>query len=396
MNKNFRRFLTVLLVLFSLFAVYAQGAQEDGIVEETGDIRDFDSERWFSKYGNVYTDIKVEDFFDEGFAEGDIVRVSFRQHTLELPVVPTYSYVDQGSPAVIAHLDEDGNPDGYIALAINMGNFATAYGLAEKTINDDKSWYWTPYEGVTFPIEISFEMAEQGGYLDSYLLYDLTRTNDREDYSDLTDEEFANFRAINTTGMGKNRLYRTSSPINSWIERNVYADRAAEQAGITVFLNLADSADSADDYEDFEETYYASQKIVYLNLGVDFQAPDFQAGLAEGLRFIAANEGVYAIHCTEGTYLTGFVSALLECFMGATYDEVISDYMTTYENYYRVEKGSEKYNEIADGNIVRSLCAAFRISDLASADLKAEAEAYILGIGLTPAEVSALRANLSK
>lgn len=45
--------------------------------------------------------------------------------------------------------------------------------------------------------------------------------------------------------------------------------------------------------------------------------------------------------------------------MGATYDEVCADYMKTYENYYKVEKGSDKYNAILSSNIVKTLQAAF-------------------------------------
>lgn len=238
--------------------------------------------------------------------------------------------------------------------------------------------------------------AEQGGYLAEYLLHDLFRTNVREDYSELTDEEFANFRAISTSGMRDVRLYRASTPINPELGRNSYADAAAAKAGITVIMNLADDPASAAAYEGFADSYYSKQKVIYLNLGVDFLAEDFKKGLADGLRFFAANEGVYAVHCTEGKDRAGFVSAVLECFMGASYDEVIADYMTTYKNYYKVEEGSEKYQAIADSNIVKSLTAAFVVSDLKSADLKAEAEDYFAEIGLTEAEISALRRNLSK
>ena len=80
--------------------------------------------------------------------------------------------------------------------------------------------------------------------------------------------------------------------------------------------------------------------------------------------------------------------------MGATYDEVVADYMLTYTNYYGVEVGSEKYNAIAESNIISSLKQAFGVADLAAADLKAEAAEYLKDIGLTDAEIAALAANL--
>ncbi len=364
--------------------------EDDGIITIGG----LDSDIWFTKYGNVYLDIKVKDFFALGYEEGDIVSVSFLNKTLNLPVVPTYSYVDQGSPAIIAPLGEKGEPTGYISLAINMGNFGDTYGLAYKTTNADKTWFWTAKEGVKFPVEVKFSMAEKSGYLSQYILHDLTRTNNREDYPELTDEEFANFREITTTGMGKGKLYRTSSPINPELGRNTYADEACKKAGVSVVMNLANSKDEAEKYEGFTSSYYSTAKVIYLNLGVDFQADEFKKGLAEGLKFFAANKGVYAVHCTEGKDRAGFVSALLECLMGANYDEVIDDYMKTYENYYKVEKGTEKYNAISQSNIVKTLEAAFGVTNLQSANLQEGAISYIKSIGLTDAEINQLMANL--
>ena len=90
-----------------------------------------DANVWMTKYGNVYTDCKAEDFMGKlGFAWGDLVTVKFLDKTLTLPVVPTYSYVDSGKPAIIVEKDADGKPAGYVSMAINMGNFAETYELA--------------------------------------------------------------------------------------------------------------------------------------------------------------------------------------------------------------------------------------------------------------------------
>lgn len=350
---------------------------------------------WTTKYGNIYCDCKAEKFMEMGFTWGDMVKVKFLDQELVLPVVPTYAYVDSGKAAIIMGKTDTGAPTGYLSFAINMGNFAETYGIATKQTDEDGNWWWTASEGVTFPMEITLELAEAGGYMAEYLLRELQRTNERADYAALTDEEFANFRAITTTGMGTGILFRSSSPINPELGRNSYADAAIKNAGVKTIVNLADTAEDAAAYAGFAERYYAQQNATYLSLGVDFHAADFQKGLADGLRFMSANKGPYLIHCTEGKDRAGFVSALLECFMGATYEEVVADYMVTYYNYYGVEKGSEKYDAIAKSNIIKSLQQAFGVADLATADLKAEAAEYIKTIGLTDAEISALRTNLS-
>ena len=353
------------------------------------------------KYGNIFTNITATDFAALGFTWGDIVTVKFLDKELDLPVVPNYSYVDQGTP--LLYLGKDGDnvePEGRVKMAINMGNFATTYGLATKTVNEDKTYYWTACEGVQFPVPVTIEMKEQGGYLTEMEIRDINRTNNREDYPRLTDEEFANFRRIATTGMG-DHLYRGSSPIDPELGRNGYADTALRNAGVTVIMNLANSQAEAEAFQGYASTYYAGQKIVFLNLGVDFQADEFKASLATGLRYFANNKGVYYVHCKEGKDRAGFVSALLECLMGATYDEVVNDYLKTYRNYYNVVNGQqqplseETLTVIANSNIVKTLQVAFGVEDLKTADLAAKAEAYISGIGLTAEEIANLKANLA-
>ena len=104
------------------------------------------------------------------------------------------------------------------------------------------------------------------------------------------------------------------------------------------------------------------------------------------------------MHCTEGKDRAGFVSALLECYMGATYDEVVADYMVTYYNYYGVTKEAEpaKYDAILRSNIVKTLQTAFGVEDLKTADLKQEATDFFKELGLTESELTTLTANLSK
>ena len=107
----------------------------------------------------------------------------------------------------------------------------------------------------------------------------------------LTDAEFANVRAIETTGMGEGVLYRGSSPINDAVEgRNPYADAAAKAAGIKTFINLADSEAAAKAYPGWEGSYYSTQDAVFLNMPVAFTTDAFKTGLANGYRYIASSE----------------------------------------------------------------------------------------------------------
>lgn len=330
-----------------------------------------------SKYGNVYLSISTELFLSYGYAYGDVVKVSFGETTLELPLVSNYSDVDLKSPALVAMSGAN------LQLAINMANFATTYGLAVGDV-------------------VAIELSVAGGYYDAYIQHQLTRTNNREDYPALTDAEFANFRAVKAGTVIPGALYRSSSPVNNAIGRAAYADDAAELAKISTVINLADDTAAIDGYiaaEGFDSPYYqtlyAAGQVVALNMAVDFSDTAFRTKLAEGLRFMIANPGPYLIHCNEGKDRAGFVAAILECLAGATLDEVVDDYMVSYYNYYGVTAAdTEKYQAIANSNIKKTLESAFAVADVGAADvdLQALAVSYVSGLGLSEAEIRQLLA----
>lgn len=376
MRKSCALLLTLILLLLSCMAL----AEPITVVS-------------IEKYGNLRLSVSGTEFL-HAFDLGDIVTVQVGSASLDMPVCTNYSDVDEGSPICRVKIEED---DDAVILALNMDDLATTLSLAQKSaVSGEPGYRWDYLEGVTVPVCVTFTMKEQGGYLGEYLLRQLNRTNAREDYPHLTDEQFANFRSVTTSGMGEGTLYRSSSPVNPELGRNVCADAALRAAGVRTVVNLADTAEGMQAYEGWADAYYAGCSVIGLSLGVDFRAADFQAGLARGLRFMLENEGPYLVHCTEGKDRAGFVSAVLECLMGASVQEVLTDYMITYFNYYGVEPGTEQYERIAHSNIVRSLGQAFGVADITAegVNLAAEAEDYLRQLGLADEEIDALRAKL--
>jgi hypothetical protein len=304
--------------------------------------------------------------------------------------------VDYGKPALLAR-----NGDPYLILAINSGDFATSYGLGVKTTHEDDSYEWNYPKGVTGPVKISIKLKKAGGYLEEYELHKISYTNERADYLNLTDEEFANFREITTTGIGRGILYRTSSPIDPAIGRNTYADKALKDAGVSVVINLTDTEAEIKGYEGYPETYYSSTNYIAIPIIFDYESEEVRQSLARGFKFMADNPGVYAVHCQEGKDRTGFVAAILECLMGAGYDEVIDDFMVSYCNFYGLTKDDPRYDTIAESNIEKILKDAFNFSakdkkkDLKKRDLSKCATKYLKQIGLTGQDITRLKENLS-
>ena len=377
-----KKWMLVLAALLLTLTMVSASADQEATVQE------------IQKYGNLVLSVKGSDLLAGGLEYGDIVTVRVLDKAYDMPIGSNYSDVDQGSMICRVVVKPDTNED-MVLVAINMGDFATTAGIAVKEKTEaDPGYIWHLNEGVTEPVSLSIALKEKGGYYEEYVMHQMVRSENREDYPELTDEQFANFRAIATTGVGEGKLYRSSSPVNPEINRNRYADQAAEAAGVKTFINLADNEEVMKGYEGFAESYYSKQAIVALNLGVDFSAPDFREGLAQGVRFIAQQEGPYLVHCNEGKDRAGFVSAMLECLMGASADEVVADYMVTFYNYYGVEPGTKQYQVVAESNILKSLATAFGVSDIYQADLVAEAEEYLLDIGVTAEEIAAVRAHL--
>ena len=339
------------------------------------------------KDGSVVLELPQEALEEQGFQVGDLVMVTIGGESLILPYCEAPTDVDPGKPALIGR-------EGVLSLAVRGGAFARSRGLAEQKNGEaDGAWTWLVGSD---SLAVTISMEEAGGYYAQYLLHNLLYSNARSAYPRLTDEEFANFRAVTTTGMGKDRLYRTSTPINPAIGRASYADAALRRAKVTVVLNLADRPETLSSYQGFAKSYYSSTHYAPMSMDLDFTTESFRVTLARGLRFMAENPGVYAIHCTEGKDRTGCVVALLECLMGAAPEEIAADYMTTFYNYYGLTKEDPRYEIILNNSIVRTLCNEFGIETLEGADLAREAEEYLLEIGMSEAEIAVLRDNLAE
>lgn len=384
-------FAMILIVLLTGCATRTQAVQETVITEVTSSVKEI------QKYGNLVLTIEKKDLDAMGAEYGDVFTVSFQDTEVYAPYCTNYSDVDLGSIV----LRNDGET---LILAINMGDFATTYSIAEKVSNPDKTYKWIFEEGKTMEdISLLLTLTGKGEYRDEWLIHQLSRTDNREDYS--SDAAFANFREIKGGNIGEGALFRSSSPINNEIGRAKYADALVKENGIRTVMNLADSEESILSYmekEDFASPYYASLfengDVIALNMGVSFKTREFQASLSEGLTFLASKEGPYLVHCTEGKDRAGFTSALLSALMGLTYQEIVEDYMTTYENYYHIEKGSEQYEAVKKSNIdsMLSFIASVESDKLSQVDLSLKAEEFLLAIGMEEETVRKLKENLAK
>lgn len=379
--KKMKRFM--LLIMAALLALMVSCFSVSAFPEEAEKIQITADAESIDKFGNLVLDMPASEMESRGIEIGDMVEVTVNGMTFDMPVIANFNDVDSGYCFCRFAINPDSNEDS-VSIGIYEGNFA------EKAELD------TEEGSIPDPVLVGITLEEKGGYNDQLKLHTLVRSEKREDYPNLDDAEYANFREITTTGMGKHALYRSSSPVNPEINRNLEADAASEDAGIKAFMNMADSEEGMQAYKGFDETYYSRQEIICLDMLADYYSEDFKKSLAEGITFLTEHEGPFLVHCNEGKDRAGFASAVLEAFMGASADEIVSDYMVTYYNYYGVEPGTDMYTMLADANIRKTLPSAFDMETLEDPNLSEKAEAYLKSIGLTDEKLQILREKLGK
>lgn len=334
-----------------------------------------------TKFGGVYIKITIDDFNALGFDFGDSLNITF-SNGFELRDLPYYNgfYVDMGEPLLVGY---PGYP--YIRAGYNNGeDLYIKAGLSETDT-------------------ASIELEEKAKYLDLQESLDITYSDEQ---GDQPDEVFANFRSVNVGKLKKDILYRSASPADNQHKRAAVADRLAAEAGVAYIINLSDDAEELAAHieaDDFDSPYFLSlynqNKVIPLSMNMAFKGEAFSQKLVDGLTAASKEEGPYLVHCVEGKDRTGFVCMVIEALAGASYQEMVDDYMVTYDNYYSINQDSvpTKYRIIKEKYIdtmLRYVAGFGSADDIETADFAHCAREYLLAIGMAEADIDALTSRL--
>ncbi len=380
--------LTVLCLIFG--SLFLTGCGSDGKADsEDTDVKETETEpadlrveglavMHEGEFGGVYADISIDDFNALGFAYGDSVDVSF-SNGYKLEGIPYYNgyYVMPGEPLLIAY---HGYP--YIKVCINNG--ADLWGVADLDEDDTAT--------VT--------LSEKAAFLNIQEARDIHYEDERSGFP--SDEVFANFRSVKTSGIADGMLCRSASPCDNQHNRAPYVDSLIEKAGVRFIVDLADNEDRIKGYissEEFSSLYFLSLyeegNVIPLALNMNFSSDEFRSKIVSGCIAMTEHEGPYLVHCTEGKDRTGFVCMLLEALCGATYGEIVDDYMITFDNYYQISKTNEK--EKYDVTVEEVLDPMIRCvvgddaADITTADLSGYAASFLKAGGMNDEQITALK-----
>ena len=330
------------------------------------------------EFGGIYIKSTISNFNALGFKYGDSINIKFSNgYTLE--DIPYYNgyYTLNGEKILVAY---PGYP--YIRLGINNG---------------DDLW---PIAGVTDTDTATVTLNTAAKYIDVQNARDIHYSDEKG--ADQSDASFANFRCVTVGNLKANTFYRSASPCDNQHNRAGYVNTLIEAAGIQYILNLADTQSKIDGYmseEGFNTrssyflTLYNADKVNLMGLNTNFESEGFKNKLITGLRGMIDNEGPYLIHCTEGKDRTGFVCILLEALAGASYQEIVDDYMITYDNYYGITSTSDssRYNTIVEtvfDPMVQIIVG--NGANIKTANLAVGARSFLQGAGLNEAEITSI------
>ncbi len=347
--KKFFAILAALCLMLSASGVHAEPAESSA---EPLSVTLNVLNRGADAFYGCDVDISIKDFIALGFELGDACNVVLENdlYRYEFKSVPFYNgyYTKTGDPLLCGY--------GY-AIKENRGDdyqyTRTDYPYLRFCFNNREMWNLLH---LTTDMKCTITMVEQGGYeYEQKLVGGLTYSKNFEDYeakNDISKEEvFANFRAVRSEAIRENVLFRSASPFDNANNRAPYVNELAKANGIDYILDLADSQAKIDKYKGadvWQELDYArmlldNDQVCLMAMSAAYEGAAYQSALVRGLNSALAHNATRILfHCTEGKDRTGFVGLVLESLCGATYEEMLYDYMVTYDNYYSLTEESDK------------------------------------------------------
>lgn len=376
--RRTKRIILSALCLGSVFIACLSGCSEQAESAEPVSLQDCGL-IYDTNFGGAYADISIDDFNALGFAFGDSVDMVF-SNGYELDDVPYFNgyYVKEGEPVLVGYT---GYP--HIKMGFNYGeDMWKTGGFAEDTT-------------------VTITVREAAKYLDVQETRNITYGDEQGDQSD---EKFANYRVVQA-GALQGMLIRSASPCDNQHKRAAVADRLIALNKVNFIINLSDNTQDIQEFiqkDDFNSPYFLSlyekEKVIPLGLTASYKTDDFIGKLINGLNVAAENSGPYLVHCVEGKDRTGYVCMILEAIAGASYQEIVDDYMITYDNYYDISQESDpaKYDLIRENNIDLMLEYMCGGEDYRTADLKEAAEKYLLEKGMHESSLKKLEEHLTR
>lgn len=331
------------------------------------------------EFGAAIPDITPAELDELGVSFGDTLDFRFSNGTV-LVNAPYYNgfYSPIGDPLFVAYPTFT-----FPAININGRNFAAVSGVQA---------------GDSVTITMNGKAAKK----DVMDLRGVTYSNDPGDYR--SRDQFANAREFHAGKTGAGKIYRCASPFDHMMNRPEAVAEFLNEHEIRSTLSLSETEDTLQkrypEMPAYAREIYENGNVVPTLLGADYFSDTLRTKLAQGLISIMDKPLPWAIHCMEGKDRTGFVCILLGALMGAAYDELIDDFMKSFENYYGItlETDSFRYEgfkSLFADKYLRIFAGLSEEENPAGHSYSRGAEQYLLESGMSREQIDRLKAIIS-
>lgn len=326
----------------------------------------------YNEYDGAMLDFTKADMEKAGFTLGDLISITLDDKTFVMPYYDGY-FTHSGEFLLVAYPT-------YPSICFT----ASSTGLPMEL------------RGLVGHA-VTVRMKEKGGCLDVQTAMSMTYSNDRNDYKTLSDAQFANARTVSVGNIVSGVLHRCSTPFTNVINRANYVSEYLESEKVATVLNLADTEEIMLTYDmpTYSRTLWDAGNVILCPLKADPTADDYNKRLIAALKELPSRPAPYVVHCMEGKDRTGYVCALLEGLCGATYEEIVNDYLITYDNYYGVipQKDRDVCNTLLSLKLNPCLMYYAGINDeaqLTNIDYAKAFSNYLLSHGMSRQQIDAL------
>lgn len=326
----------------------------------------------YNEFGGAMLDITKANMDKAGFTLGDVISVTLDNKTYDVPYYDGF-YARNGELLFVAYPTYPS----ICFMGCNTGLPKELQGLEGHSI--------------------TIRMKEKGGCLDIQEVMSMTYSDNRSDYTDHSDAQFANARAVSAGNIASGVLHRSSTPFSNVIGRADFVSEYLKSEKVRTVLNLTDTEENLLSYDmpPYSRTLWEGGNVILCPLKADPTADDFNNRLIAALKELPSRPAPYVVHCMEGKDRTGYVCALLEGLCGATYEEMVADYLTTYFNYYYIipEKDRDVCNTLVSLRLNPCLMFYAGVSDetqLPSVDYAKAFANYLLSHGMSQQQLDDL------
>lgn len=235
------------------------------------------------------------------------------------------------------------------------------------------------------------------------------KSPDRSDYPN--DAAYTNYRSLSFGKIKDDYIYRGVAPYRE-DGRAPYICNNLKNDNIEYVVTLSDTQETINNMLSdpaYDNNYFLQSvkdgtiidDVAYYDYLIDFSNLQHIQILVKSLKNLSESNGKVYVHCHSGRDRTGGYCVMLGCLVDATYEDIVKDYMLSYEllSYITIQDYPDKYylaKEKGVDTFLHQITKTDSNVDLSTIDLKESAVNLLISNGMNQSEIDSLLNKICK